>query len=88
MSINSSIQQLSGGVAAMFAGMIVYQSKDGYMHNYPVLGLVVICSMIVAVFLMRMLDRMIKRNPAGEVTTADPEPAGVLSEDVSSQDLI
>lgn len=88
MSINSSIQQLSGGVAAMFAGMIVYQSKDGYMHNYPVLGLVVICSMVIAVFLMRMLDRMVKRNPAGQTATVASEPAGVPDEDLSGQDLI
>ena len=71
MSINSSIQQLSGGVAAMCAGLIVYQSEDGYMHRYPLLGIVVIISMVVAVFLMRMLDRMVKRNLAKTAKLAE-----------------
>lgn len=73
MSINSSIQQLSGGIAATFAGVIVYQAKDGKMMNYPLLGFVVIGSMIVAVILMRRLDLMIKRNPIGETATKIPE---------------
>ena len=86
MSINASIQQLSGGVAAMFAGVIVYQSKDGIMHNYPILGLVVVISMVIAIFLMRMLDRMIKRNPAGQAATPIPE-ADKAESDLLDQDL-
>ena len=87
MSINSSIQQLSGGISAMFAGMIVYQSKDGYLHNYPLLGLVVIISMVVAVFLMRMLDRMIKRNPIGTTATTIPEAEKTLDEGLLDQGI-
>jgi len=87
MSINSSIQQLSGGISAMFAGMIVYQSKDGYLHNYPLLGLVVIISMLVAVFLMRMLDRMIKRNPIGTTATTIPEAEKTLDEGLLDQGI-
>jgi len=86
MSVNSSIQQLSGGIAAMFAGMIVYQSKDGMMHNYPTLGIVVIVSMVIAVFLIRMLDRMVKRNPEGQAATPIPEPEQAES-DLLDQDL-
>ncbi len=82
MSINSSIQQLSGGISAMFAGLIVYQSADGYMHNYPLLGLVVILSMVGAVFLMRMLDRMVKRN-----MTASQQAATIATEMQEQQGL-
>ena len=71
----------------MFAGMIVYQSKDGYLHNYPLLGLVVIISMVVAVFLMRMLDRMIKRNPIGTTATTIPEAEKTLDEGLLDQGI-
>jgi predicted MFS family arabinose efflux permease len=74
MSINSSVQQLSGGISAAIAGLIVYKQPSGKVENYPTLGFVVIGSIIVAIFLMRMLDRMVKRNPAGQHATTSAEP--------------
>ena len=62
MSINSAVQQLSGGIASAVAGMIVYKNAAGKMMNYPTLGFVVIASMIVAVFLIRQLDVMLKKD--------------------------
>ncbi len=62
MSINSAVQQLSGGIAAAVAGMIVYKDAMGKMQNYPTLGFVVIGSMIIAVFLIRQLDVMLKKD--------------------------
>lgn len=60
MSINSAVQQLSGGISSAIAGTIVYKTADGKMGNYPLLGFVVVCTMIVAIFLIRRLDRMLK----------------------------
>lgn len=74
MSINASLQQFSGAFASMIAGKIVYQSADEKLQNYPILGFVVIAAMIIAIFLMRMLNRMIQRNPAGKAATVQPEP--------------
>jgi predicted MFS family arabinose efflux permease len=60
MSINSSVQQVSGAIASLLAGAIVYQAIDGKLMNYPMLGGTVILTMIVSMYLMRRVDRLIK----------------------------
>jgi predicted MFS family arabinose efflux permease len=60
MSINSAVQQLSGGIASTIAGMIVYKSADGTIQNYPILGMVVATTMIIAMLLMGRVHRMLK----------------------------
>jgi predicted MFS family arabinose efflux permease len=59
MSINSSVQQISGGVAAAVAGMIVMQSESGFMLHYPTLGHVVTGSMLATIGLMFWIDRSV-----------------------------
>src|SRR5450432_1477713 len=66
MSINSSVQQFAGGVAAYIAGMLVVQSKEGPILHYPRLGYAVTCSMVVAILLMYMIDRHIKQKDAAK----------------------
>jgi predicted MFS family arabinose efflux permease len=61
MSVNSSIQQISGGVAAWVAGHIVAQRADGFMEHYPTLGFVVIGSMIIAIGLMYILNAHVQK---------------------------
>jgi predicted MFS family arabinose efflux permease len=61
MSINSSVQQIAGGVAAYIAGLLVVQSKAGPILHYNRLGFTVCGSMLVAIFLMYMIDRHIKQ---------------------------
>jgi multidrug resistance protein len=66
MSINSSVQQISGGIAASIAGMIVIQHPSGMLENYNVLGYTVITSMICAVGLMYRLDQHVKTKLAAK----------------------
>lgn len=70
MSVNSSIQQLSGGVAAILAGFIAYES-DGKMENYPLLGLTMITSVVLGAILMYRVAKMIKIAKTAEERTAD-----------------
>lgn len=63
MSINSSIQQLSGGVASAAAGMIVVQTTSGELERYNILGYVVLASMILATILMWRVNQYVKANP-------------------------
>lgn len=60
MSVNSSIQQISGGVASFIAGLIVVKAPDGMLERYDILGYTVIGSMVVAVFLLRWVDQYVK----------------------------
>ena len=68
MSINSSVQQFSGGIASAIAGLIVVQRPGGKIDHYDTLGLVVIISMIVAIVLVYVINsyvhQKIKRSKA------------------------
>ena len=60
MSVNSSIQQISGGVASFVAGLIVVQKSNGMLARYDILGFTVIGSMVIAIGLIYWLDSSIK----------------------------
>lgn len=60
MSINSSIQQISGGVASFVAGLIVVQTPSGLLERYDILGYVVVVSMIVAAIMIWWLDKHLR----------------------------
>ncbi|MBS1680315.1 MAG: MFS transporter [Bacteroidetes bacterium] len=74
MSINSSVQQISGGIASAVAGMIVYQAPDGNLHNYNTLGYVVIGSMLITIVMMYWIDRHVKTTMQNKVA---PQPVVV-----------
>ncbi|MBS2016499.1 MAG: MFS transporter [Deltaproteobacteria bacterium] len=60
MSISSSLQQLSGGVASWVAGLIVHQATPtSPLENYPTLGVVVAVSMVVTLAVMYRVDRIV-----------------------------
>ena len=59
MSVSSSIQQFSGGIASTIAGMIVLQQDNGPLQRYDVLGYVVSCTMVLVAILMGRIDKEI-----------------------------
>lgn len=61
MSINSSTQQISGGVASVIAGLIVVQTPSGKLERYDTLGYVVIGSMVLATVMLYYLNRQIQQ---------------------------
>ena len=64
MSISSSLQQLAGGVASFFAGLIVFQGPAGRIEHYPRLGFVVAATTLLAVWLMYRVHRLVAETPA------------------------
>jgi predicted MFS family arabinose efflux permease len=62
MSINSAIQQVSGGISALISGSIVYKNANEELVNYDIVGIVVAISMICAWLMFRNLFLKIKRN--------------------------
>lgn len=59
MAVNSSLQQLSGGVASGSAGLIVSQTADGRLEHYETLGYVVVAAMLIVVALMYPIHRAV-----------------------------
>ena len=62
MSINSSLQQIAGGIAASIGGMIVVQ-KDKYspIENYNILGFVIVVLTIVSIYMLYRVNKLIRR---------------------------
>ena len=62
MSVNSSLQQIAGGVAAAVAGMIVVQ-KDKFspLEHYNTLGFIIVGISAISVFLLSRVSSMVKR---------------------------
>lgn len=60
MSINASLQQIAGGIAAILAGVIVYQTdKTSPLENYNIVGYVVVAITILSLYLMRRVDDIV-----------------------------
>ena len=65
-----AIQQIAGGVASWFAGLIVIQSKEGPLQHYDVLGYVVIGSICVTVVMMYFLSNYVKQKTSKSFSPA------------------
>ncbi len=67
MSISASLQQISGGLAAALAGLIVVQPDEGPLQHFDTLGYVVSAAMLITWASMSFLARRIGRHrDAGE----------------------
>jgi predicted MFS family arabinose efflux permease len=62
MSINSSLQQIAGGIAAGIGGMIVVQeSKTSPLEHYNTLGYLIVVIIIANIFQMFRVSNLLKR---------------------------
>ena len=62
MGINSSIQQVSGGIASFVAGLIVYQpAKNAPLQHFDTVGYVAVCSMLITLGMMFIIDRQVSK---------------------------
>jgi predicted MFS family arabinose efflux permease len=59
MSINSSLQQLSGGIASIIAGLIVVQTGTGMLKHYNTIGYIVVGSIIITIIMMRSINKYV-----------------------------
>lgn len=63
MSINASLQQLAGGIAAALAGKIVVQQTNfSPLEHYNVVGYVVVAFSMLGLFFMYRVDRVVKKS--------------------------
>lgn len=64
MGINSSVAQVSGGIAAAVAGLIVVKEDNGYLENYPMLGMVVTAAMLITIWQFSKVSRSVRERRA------------------------
>ena len=75
MSLNGSLQQMAGGIAAVSAGLIVTQkTKTSPLENYPVLGIVVSVVILVCLFFVYRVSVMVKKKIATKEVKPDQVP--------------
>lgn len=71
MSINSSLQQIAGGIAAAAAGTIVIQKdKMSPLEHYNLVGYVVVIISLISIFLLFRVKRMVERKSAAVAEAA------------------
>lgn len=75
MGINSSIQQIAGGLASLLAGFIVSETSTGFIENYPLLGDVVVFAVIVTALLMYRIHKYVTVKLATVTPANAPNPA-------------
>lgn len=74
MSINSSLQQIAGGIAAIAAGKIVTQAAKGApLQHYNIVGYVIVVISIISIGLMWRVDKMAKKRAQLKQDTVMPE---------------
>lgn len=71
-AISASIQQLSGGVAAVIAGHLVSIGADGRLHGFNRLGWVLVGTTIAGAFLVNQVNREIRERSAAKMPAATP----------------
>jgi MFS family permease len=79
MSINSSVQQLSGGIASVAAGLIVIQSADGKLRHYNTVGYIVAATIVITIFILQAINKSVtqKSQQAGQPQNFQVEPEKV-----------
>ena len=62
MSINSSLQQFAGGIAALFSGLVVVQkSKNSPIENFDILGYVMVVLMLLCFYFVYKVNILLKK---------------------------
>jgi predicted MFS family arabinose efflux permease len=59
MSVSSSVQQISGGIAAAIAGLVVVEGPGGFLLHFEWLGYIVIGASLVSLYMMSRIHRMV-----------------------------
>ena len=81
MSINASVQQLSAGLAAYVAGLIVTERADGSLLHYDVVGYLAVACTLAAIWAGRRLRTVeeVPAAPAGVAAARNPTAGGVVA---------
>ena len=75
MSINASLQQIAGGIAAAVAGLIVYQQdKFSPLEHYDIVGYTVVAISIISIILMSRVNNLVKSKTTKTVAATNEEP--------------
>lgn len=78
MSINSSVQQVAGGIASIIAGLIVYQMPGGQLKNYNILGYIVVVSIFITIGMMYYINQYVEQKKLAVITVKTGHPENLV----------
>lgn len=77
MSINSSLQQMAGGLAAGVSGLIVYQvDNTGPLYNFDILGWVMVGITLASIFMIYRVYLIVKYKQAQQAASLAAQSSG------------
>jgi predicted MFS family arabinose efflux permease len=62
-AVGASVQQLSGGIASVLAGLVVAQGPTGELRHFDILGYIVICTTLASLVLMYFINKAVDGGP-------------------------
>jgi predicted MFS family arabinose efflux permease len=62
-ALNASMQQISGGVASLVAGIVVTQGPDGALQHFDQLGYIIVATTLLSLGLMYFIQRAAAQMP-------------------------
>lgn len=69
MSVSASLQQMSGGIGAIIAGMIiVQQTPESPLEHYTTMGYIVVVISILTIVMMYSVSKIVKRKYVNKIT--------------------
>lgn len=71
MAVNSSLQQVAGGVSSLVAGMIVVEGADGNLVHFDTLGYILVGTVLITIVMTYYIARGVGRMPAAPPVLAD-----------------
>jgi predicted MFS family arabinose efflux permease len=72
MSINSSVQQLGGGIASILGGWLISQNAEGKLVHYDVLGYVTIGAFLICIVMMYFVNDYVSLKTAKSTPVTRP----------------
>lgn len=60
MAVTSSLQQISGGVASVIAGLIVVETSSGKLEHFDTLGYILTFTVLSSIYLMYIINRQVE----------------------------
>lgn len=76
MSFNSSVQQMSVGLASTLAGLIVLKMPDNSIKNYEVTGYISIAIILISIGVATLLHRKLKETESAPIALREEALAG------------
>lgn len=67
MGINSSLQQISGGIGSMMAGLIIVQAPDKSLQHFDTLGYITIFLLLSCLYFMYIVKKIVDQKVHGKI---------------------